>query len=191
MRSSFSFIAADESATAAFGRSLAALLPPGAVIALCGPLGAGKTRLVQAVAEAAGVDPRLVLSPTFMLIHEYRGRMPIYHFDAYRLRDDDEFLQLGPEEYFDAGGWTFVEWADRVAACLPSERLEIRIEPTGVTSRQFAITAIGERYEPIADALASGSWTAAHSTSSFMQNASQRFLNAAMSVSPSTFCSVL
>ena len=153
MKSHFFFTAADESATAAFGRSLAAVLPAGAVVALCGPLGAGKTRLVQAVAEAAGVDPRLVLSPTFVLIHEYRGRVPIYHFDAYRLRDDDEFLQLGPEEYFDAGGWTFVEWADRVAACLPSERLEIRIEPTGVAARRFEITAIGERYEAMIEAL--------------------------------------
>ena len=125
------------------------------MIGLCGPLGAGKTRLVRALAEAAGVDPRLVLSPTFVLIHEYQGRLPIYHFDAYRLRDDDEFLQLGPDEYFDGGGWTFVEWADRVAACLPAERLEIRIEPTGITSRGFEITAIGERYEPVIAALAS------------------------------------
>lgn len=151
----FSFLAADESATAALGRALTVQLPPGAVIGLRGPLGAGKTRLVQAVAEAAGVDPRLVLSPTFVLIHEYRGRLPIYHFDAYRLRDDDEFLQLGPEEYFDAGGWTFVEWADRVATCLPLERLEIAIEPTGITSRRFEITAIGERYQPVIAALRS------------------------------------
>jgi tRNA threonylcarbamoyladenosine biosynthesis protein TsaE len=151
----FSFDAPDEAATVAFGQSLAAHLPPGAVIGLCGPLGAGKTRLVQAIAEAVGVDPRLVLSPTFVLIHEYRGRLPIYHFDAYRLRDDDEFLQLGPEEYFDGDGWTFVEWADRVAACLPRERLEIRIEPIGVTSRRFEIAAIGRRYELVVAGLAS------------------------------------
>lgn len=151
----YTFTATDESATAMLGRRLADILPPGAVIALCGPLGAGKTRLVQAVAEAAGVDPKHVLSPTFVLIHEYRGRLPIYHFDAYRLRDEDEFLQLGPEEYFDGSGWSFVEWADRVAACLPRERLEIQIEPTGATSRRFEITAIGERYEPLVAALAS------------------------------------
>ena len=149
----FTFDAPDEAATVVFGQTLAARLPAGAVVGLCGPLGAGKTRLVQAVAEAAGVDPRLVLSPTFVLIHEYQGRLPIYHFDAYRLRDDDEFLQLGPEEYFDAGGWTFVEWADRVTACLPRERLEIRIEPTGMMSRHFEITAIGERYEPVITSL--------------------------------------
>ncbi len=155
MSDRFTFNAADESATAMFGRRLAETLPAGAVIALCGPLGAGKTRLVQAVAEAAGVDPKQVLSPTFVLIHEYRGRLPIYHFDAYRLRDDDEFLQLGPEEYFDGSGWTFVEWADRVAACLPPQRLEIQIEPTGTTSRRFEIRAIGSRYESLIANLAS------------------------------------
>jgi len=150
----FQFDAADESATVSFGRALADCLPPRSVVALCGTLGAGKTRLVQAVAEAAGVDPREVLSPTFVLIHEYRGRLPIAHFDAYRLRDDDEFLQLGPEEYFDAEGWTFIEWADRVADCLPRERLEIQIEPTGPTSRRFTIRGLGPRYEPVVAALA-------------------------------------
>lgn len=149
MPAQFSFIAADESATAAFGRTLADQLPPGAVVGLCGPLGAGKTRLVQAVAEAAGVDPRLVLSPTYVLIHEYQGRLPIYHFDAYRLRDEDEFLHLGPEEYFGGAGWTFIEWADRVAVCLPRERLEIHIEPIGATTRKFVVEGCGERYESL------------------------------------------
>jgi tRNA threonylcarbamoyladenosine biosynthesis protein TsaE len=145
----------DEAATVAIGRALAAALPPRSLVALIGPLGAGKTRLVQAVAEAAGVDPRQVISPTFVLIHEYQGRLPIYHFDAYRLRDEDEFLQLGPEEYFDRDGWTFIEWADRVANCLPRERLEIRIEPTGAASRRFEISAIGERYAVLVDTLRS------------------------------------
>jgi tRNA threonylcarbamoyladenosine biosynthesis protein TsaE len=147
------FIAADENQTAAFGRALASVLPPGAVVGLCGPLGAGKTRLVQAVAEAAGVDPRAVLSPTFVLIHEYQGRVPIYHFDAYRLRDDDEFLQLGPQEYFDGEGWSFVEWADRVESCLPPDRLEIEITPTGPTERQITLRATAENYDSVIRAL--------------------------------------
>ena len=92
---------------------------------------AGKTRLVQAVSQALGVDPQDVVSPRFVLIHEYQGRLPIYHFDVYRLRDDDEFLQLGPNEYFENQGVTFVKWADRVRDRLPAERLEIRIEVTG------------------------------------------------------------
>src|SRR5579871_5394859 len=98
----FVFHAADEAATARLGRALADALPAASVVALIGPLGAGKTRLVQAIAAAAGVKDQEVVSPTFVLIHEYRGRVPIYHFDAYRLRDEDEFLQLGPQEYFDS-----------------------------------------------------------------------------------------
>jgi tRNA threonylcarbamoyladenosine biosynthesis protein TsaE len=135
--------------TAALGAALAEALPDGSVIALSGTLGAGKTLLVQAVAAASGVNPRDVTSPTFVLINEYRGRRPIYHFDAYRIRDDDEFLQLGPDEYFEGRGLTFVEWAERVAACLPRERLEIRITVLSDTSRRFDIEGIGQRYEEV------------------------------------------
>ena len=86
----------DLDATQAFGRRLAGLLFPGAVVALVGPLGAGKTHLVRAVAEGLGVrDSRVVTSPTFVLIQEYEARLPIYHFDAYRLRGDAEFAELG------------------------------------------------------------------------------------------------
>ena len=92
------------------------MLPPGTTVALCGTLGAGKTRLVQAIAEGLGVNRRDVVSPTFVLIQEYRGRRMIYHIDAYRLRDDDEFQQLGPDEYFESDGLVLIEWADRVEA---------------------------------------------------------------------------
>ncbi len=145
----FVFHAADEAATARLGRALADALPAASVVALIGPLGAGKTRLVQAIAAEAGVKDQEVVSPTFVLIHEYRGRVPIYHFDAYRLRDEDEFLQLGPQEYFDSAGWSFIEWADRVENCLPADRLEIRIEPVGATERRVTITASGKRYASV------------------------------------------
>jgi len=145
---------ANESATLAFGGELAALLPPAAVVALIGPLGAGKTRLVQAVARASGVEDGVVASPTFVLIHEYQGRVPIFHFDAYRLRDEDEFMALGPEEYFSRNGWSFVEWADRVESALPSEHLAISIESLGPNVRRFSIRATGgERYEKIVEVL--------------------------------------
>ncbi len=128
----FKFIAHSERDTERLGAALANALPPGTVIGLIGPLGAGKTRLVQAVATALGVPPGRVTSPTFVLVNEYTGgRMPVYHFDTYRLKDDDEFLNLGPDEYFDSAGLTFVEWADRVAMLLPSDRLEITIELSG------------------------------------------------------------
>ena len=123
-----------------FGAALAESLRPGTVIALVGTLGAGKTRLVQAVAAALGVPRENVTSPTFVLVNEYvGGKMPIYHFDTYRLKDDDEFLNLGAEEYFASDGLTFVEWADRVAHLLPDERMEISIEIVAEYERIFTV----------------------------------------------------
>ena len=100
--------------------------PDRAVVGLNGPLGAGKTRLVQAVADASGVDRRTVTSPTFVLVQEYHGTRTIYHADAYRLADADEFWQLGLDERFDEPALVFIEWADRVA--------ELPARPTGSTS---------------------------------------------------------
>lgn len=142
----FLFESASEAETDRLGAALAAALPPGTVVALIGALGAGKTRLVQGIATALGVPAEDVTSPTFVLVNEYPGRMPAYHFDAYRLRDEDEFLEIGPEEYFEGVGLSFVEWADRVESCLPRERVEIRCEPAGESSRRFLVTAVGERY---------------------------------------------
>jgi tRNA threonylcarbamoyladenosine biosynthesis protein TsaE len=150
----FTFVAESESDTDRLGRALAEVLPDGSVVALIGTLGAGKTRLVQALAAGSGVNPAIVVSPTFVLVHEYAGRRPIYHFDAYRLKDDDEFLALGPEEYFEGRGIALVEWADRVERCLPAERLEIRIAVTGETRREFSVRAKGQSYESMTAALA-------------------------------------
>jgi len=125
------------------GVALAGSLRPGSVIALIGTLGAGKTRLVQAVAAALGVPRENVTSPTFVLVNEYRGgKMPIYHFDTYRLKDDDEFVNLGAEEYFFSNGLTFVEWADRVGHLLPDERIEISIEVIAENERIFTVREI-------------------------------------------------
>src|SRR5438874_3854931 len=116
----FTFVSNSERDTERFGAALASVLPPGTVVALIGPLGAGKTRLVQAVATALGIPPGSVTSPTFVLVNAYSGgRLPVYHFDTYRLKDDDEFVNLGPDEYFDSSGVTFIEWADRVKHLLP------------------------------------------------------------------------
>src|SRR5262245_38833572 len=153
MASIVTFEAVDERATQTLGAALADVLPLGAVVVLIGQLGAGKTRLVQAVANAAGVPDGVVASPTFVLVHEYQGRVPIFHFDVYRLRDEDEFWALGPEEYFSQPGWSFIEWADRVAECLPRERLEISIDSVGRSARRFTIRGLSEKYEPTIQAL--------------------------------------
>ncbi len=153
----FRFVAEDEEATDRLGRLLASTLPAGAVIALIGTLGAGKTRLVQGVAEALGVPREAVTSPTFVLVNEYlAGRRPVYHFDTYRLRDEDEFLELGPEEYFDSEGLTFIEWADRVLLCLPLDYLRIEIEVLGETRREFVVTASRPAMEPLLKLLVEG-----------------------------------
>lgn len=143
----FRFLSKSESDTSRLGAALAEHLPPGAVVGLIGTLGAGKTRLVQAIAERCGIQRRDVVSPTFVLIHEYPGDRMIYHIDAYRLKDVDEFLELGPEEYFESDGITLIEWADRVEECLPRERLEVRIEVTGEVARVFELVAHGRKYE--------------------------------------------
>ena len=146
MPHSFTFTIPNEQDTDRLGAALACVLPPGTVIGLIGTLGAGKTRLVQAVAAALGVPRGNVTSPTFVLVNEYAGgRLPIYHFDTYRLKDDDEFLNLGPDEYFDSAGLTFVEWADRVENLLPAERIEIEIEVTGETTRQMIVRGTSDR----------------------------------------------
>ena len=143
------FEASDEAATARLGTALAELLPDGAVVGLFGTLGAGKTRLVQEIAVACGVDRRQVVSPTFVLVQEHHARRSIYHFDAYRLKDEDEFLELGPDEYFDGSGLVLIEWAGKVESCLPVQRIEIHVEVGGETSRRFEVVAIGDRYADV------------------------------------------
>jgi tRNA threonylcarbamoyladenosine biosynthesis protein TsaE len=124
-----------EDDTERLGRAIADLVRPGVVIGLVGPLGAGKTRLARAIAEAQGVDPTAISSPTFVLIHEYEGRLPIYHFDAYRLETPQAFEDLGAAEYWNLGGLSLVEWADRVRDLLPADCWMFAIEPTGPTAR--------------------------------------------------------
>lgn len=151
--SHFEFYALTLADTDRLGAALAAVLPAATTVALRGTLGAGKTRLVQAIAEGFDVPRSEVVSPTYVLCHEYEGRLPLYHLDVYRLRDEDEFLELGPEEYFESAGITLIEWADRVVDCLPIDRLEIDIQITGPSERRFDITALGTRAEAILEAL--------------------------------------
>ncbi len=116
--------AVDEATTKAVGAALARLLGAGDVVGLTGDLGAGKTRFVQGAAAALEVeDP--VVSPTFMLVREYDGRVPVHHLDAYRLSGPAELEDLGLDEVLPADAVAFVEWADRVAGALPASWLEL------------------------------------------------------------------
>ena len=134
--------------TALLGKLLAASAPNGTTIGLIGTLGAGKTLLVQAIATASGVPAGSVTSPTYVLCHAYRGDRLIYHLDAYRLADSDEFIELGVDEMFESPGLTIVEWADRVSELLPRERISIDLQITAPDERLATIRATGT-YEPL------------------------------------------
>ncbi|MCP4375409.1 MAG: tRNA (adenosine(37)-N6)-threonylcarbamoyltransferase complex ATPase subunit type 1 TsaE [bacterium] len=127
--------------TLEFGRNFAKRLDVGHCVSMIGTLGAGKTALVRGIAEGLGLeDTRLVSSPTYVLVQEYPGRMPIFHLDLYRMGDPRaELSDLGLEEMLDEGV-ALIEWADRAETALPRDRWEISIEITAESSRKFTIT---------------------------------------------------
>lgn len=124
--------------TAAAGERLAATLGPGDVVALTGALGAGKTCFVQGLARGLGVAT-VATSPTFVLINEYRGRLPVHHVDAYRTSSLTELLDLGLLEIFDADGVTLVEWADKLLPLLPGRTVHVHIDGLGDEPRTIEI----------------------------------------------------
>ena len=129
-----------ETATRQLAFLLAESLPLDVTVALIGPLGAGKTRFVQAYAEALGVPPESVTSPTFVLCQPYTGQrggrsVAIQHLDWYRIADEEELLALGIEELFESEGVKLVEWADRFMHLLPPRRVELHFGVTGAATR--------------------------------------------------------
>ena len=131
-----------EEATERLGCELAPLLRAGDVIALYGELGAGKTCLVRGLAKGLGVEKGLVSSPSFSLINEYPGPLPLFHMDCYRLGREEEIQELGLEEYFDGPGISIIEWAERIKE-LPEERLDISITILDEFRRRIQIRGSG------------------------------------------------
>ena len=132
-----------EEATLQLGRRLAPLLKAGDCVALYGELGAGKTCLVRGLAQGLGIAEDQVASPSFSLINEYPGPLPLFHMDCYRLNLDEEIEELGLEEYFDGPGITVIEWAERIKE-LPGERLDISFSIPDETRRHIQIRAFGK-----------------------------------------------
>ena len=124
--------------TEAAGERLAAALAPGAVVALVGELGAGKTCFIQGLVRGLGATTRAT-SPTFVLINQYRGRVPIYHVDAYRTQSLRELLEIGVDELMGGDGVTVVEWADKLLPLLPRGTIEVRIAGVGDEPRAITI----------------------------------------------------
>ena len=123
---------------------LAALLQPGDVLLLYGPLGAGKTTFTQALARELGVgEDQYVSSPSFALLHEYQGHVPIAHMDLYRLEDEDDVEAAGLLDYLGQEAVTIVEWPERLGDLTPDSRLEIVIEPLDATHRRLRLIGHG------------------------------------------------
>lgn len=126
--------------TEKLGLLLGNLAAPGDVICLDGDLGAGKTALSQAIARGLGVpDTCYVTSPSFTILHEYKGRIPMYHMDFYRLQDAGEVEDLGFEEYFYLAGLTVIEWSSRAVELLPDDRITLLIELNNDLSRTITL----------------------------------------------------
>ena len=141
--------------TKILGDVLGRIVQPGDVITLTGSLGAGKTALTQAIGRGLGVDPRIyITSPTFSLLHEFKGRIPLYHMDLYRLGSESEIESLGLPEYFYGDGLTVIEWPERLGNLMPEERLHIDLVISGESSRTAKLTAHGEYWQKkVADIL--------------------------------------
>jgi tRNA threonylcarbamoyladenosine biosynthesis protein TsaE len=133
------------------GRLLGPLLEPGDVLALTGDLGAGKTHLVQGIAEALGVEER-VTSPTFNLLLVHPGPLPLYHFDLYRLERESDLEDIDFYATVEGDGVSAIEWGDRFPASLPPDHVRVYIHRMGESARRFALEGTGPRGASLVDA---------------------------------------
>ena len=127
-----------EEETEACGQALAGELGPGSVVALYGDLGAGKTAFVRGLARGLGIRES-VSSPTFTIVNEYPGRVPLFHFDMYRLGDERELFDIGWEDYLDRGGICALEWSERVEGAIGPEAVRVTLRRTDDTHREIII----------------------------------------------------
>ncbi|MCJ7507375.1 MAG: tRNA (adenosine(37)-N6)-threonylcarbamoyltransferase complex ATPase subunit type 1 TsaE [candidate division Zixibacteria bacterium] len=124
--------------TKKFGSKLATSLKKGDVVALIGPLGSGKTCLVQGICAGLGVR-EIVTSPSFVIINQYPGRFWVYHFDLYRLKNKKELVDLGYEEFFYDSGICIIEWAEKIKELLPKKRIEISLNIISKSERRIKV----------------------------------------------------
>lgn len=148
----FEIITSSNLETERAGERLAPLLRAGDVIAFYGDLGAGKTTFVKGLAKGMGAS-QLVSSPTFVIMHIYEGRLPVYHFDAYRLQGADELINIGAEEYIGTDGVACIEWSEKVESLLPVDCLRLELSYCGSEERKLTFKALQGRGLEIIEAL--------------------------------------
>jgi tRNA threonylcarbamoyladenosine biosynthesis protein TsaE len=146
-------VCADPAATTALGRALGAVARAGDLVCLWGELGAGKTHLAKAFGAGLGVT-ETITSPSFILMAEYEGRLPLFHVDPYRLAGAEDALQGGLLDERQSAGVTLVEWPERLGDALPPERLDVRIQGSGDEPRTIWLEATSDRYRRYLEAVA-------------------------------------
>jgi tRNA threonylcarbamoyladenosine biosynthesis protein TsaE len=146
---SWKLVSSSHQHTDRLGQLLGRTLRGGETIALYGPLGAGKTALVRGIAQGLGASPTAVTSPTFVVIHEYQGRLPLAHVDLYRIRSPRELESTGLIEYFSGQTVTAIEWADKGLAALPQDRIEITLNHRAARSRTIQLTSTGPKSDEV------------------------------------------
>jgi tRNA threonylcarbamoyladenosine biosynthesis protein TsaE len=135
-------------ATLSMGKKIGSNLAPGSIIALSGELGCGKTLLTRGICEGLGVPPRHVSSPTFVLVNEYKGRLPVFHMDLYRLGDIDDGFEIGIMDYFNRAeaGVMLIEWAEKMISLLPPDMLRVEFEILGDKKRRIKFSSNNEKF---------------------------------------------
>lgn len=139
--------------TLSLGKTISRCLQKGHILCLRGGLGSGKTVLTKGIASGMGIAQKHVVSPTFVLIRQYAGRLPLYHFDLYRVKDFREILTLGYEEYLYDDGVSVIEWSQRLGCLMPRDCLSIEFSLTNSTTRLIEVRSSGSRHGKLLESL--------------------------------------
>ncbi len=132
--------------TLRLGEKLGRHLRQGDILCLEGELGSGKTTLIKGIAKGLKIAPAKVHSPTFVLMNAYEGKLPLYHFDLYRLEEIHEISSIGYEEFLYGNGIAVIEWAERLGALTPKEYLRVELKHQGENKRSIKLSAVGKKY---------------------------------------------
>ncbi len=137
--------------TTQLGINLGRLLNAGDIVCLTGDLGTGKTHITKGIAKGLNIDDNIT-SPTFTIVNEYEGRLPLYHFDVYRIGSSEEMYDIGYDEYINSDGVCIIEWANLIEDILPSEYLDIQLSYKDM-GREMILNPVGEKYKKIVEEL--------------------------------------
>lgn len=147
----FEFLSSSPAATQSLGKKIGERLAAGSILALSGELGCGKTWLTRGICEGLGVPLRQVSSPTFVLVNEYKGRLPVYHMDLYRLGSIDDGFEIGIMDYFNRAesGIMVIEWAEKMISLLPADILSVKYDILGPKKRKITFSSASDKFDSL------------------------------------------